>query len=126
MKGGAVHVRFGPANAGLQPSVAHVALLGMDLSTEVRAGENQGKTLQHDFVALDMRSSVLTERDGYFESTLIFDGSDFRGDGQAALVAWVSGSSTQAPLQATGGYLPPGPILRKQPSAARGAAATGE
>ena len=103
--GGAVHVRFAAAEAGSRPAVVHVVLLGMDLSTEVRAGENAGKTLRHDFVALDVRSSVLEDRDGAFDSTLIFDESAFRGAGQAALVAWVSGDGTQAPLQAVGGYL---------------------
>ena len=35
---------------------AHVALLGFGLETEVLKGENKGKTLEHDFVVLDMQS----------------------------------------------------------------------
>ena len=37
----------------------HVAVLGMNLETRVGAGENHGKTLRHDFVALGVVSTLI-------------------------------------------------------------------
>ena len=42
---------------------AHVAILGFDLKTEVRAGENGGRTLEHDFVVLGYRRLATTRTD---------------------------------------------------------------
>jgi len=100
-----VHVRFAASDSGSNPYVAHIAVLGMGLSTDVQAGENRGKKLQHDFVALDVRSTALEWRDGVYDSTFVFEDRAFPGDGDTALVAWVSGSDSQVPLQAAGGYL---------------------
>src|SRR5262245_11683203 len=46
-------LRFEPVSRSLYgPVVFYVALLGFELSTDVKAGENRGRTLQHDFVVL--------------------------------------------------------------------------
>lgn len=101
-----VQVRFESFDSGSLPFVAHVAVLGMDRSTDVRAGENRGKQLPHDFVALEVKSTSLESRDGVYDSTVVFEEGTFPGDGQTALVAWVSGKDSLVPLQAAGGYLP--------------------
>ncbi len=85
--------------------VLHLALVGMSLETEVRAGENRGRTLEHDFVALGVTSTPLEWVDGTFEANASLPTSDFVVRDRA-LVAWVSTNGSQAPLQATGGFLP--------------------
>lgn len=103
--GDAVAVRF--ENSYLQETnlVAHVALLGMNMETEVRAGENKGKRLKHDFVALTVVSVPLDRStDGFEAVTDIQLSKHVTAD--TALVAWISGDDAQMPLQAVGGYLP--------------------
>jgi len=106
VEGQVVHIRFASADSGSRLYVAHVAVLGMGLSSDVRAGENQGKKLQHDFVALDVRTTTLEGRDGVYAATLRLDETAFPRNDAGALVAWISGNGSQLPLQAAGGYLP--------------------
>lgn len=85
--------------------VAHVAVLGMNLETEVRAGENKGKRLKHDFVALTVVSVPLDRStDGFEAVTDIQLSKHLTAD--MALVAWISADDAQMPLQAVGGFLP--------------------
>lgn len=93
---------FVPAGADPGPLRMHVAILGMDLVSEIRAGENAGRRAQHEFVVLA-------------EHTIA--GSDHRWRGMLphvesgtapryGLAAWLSRDGDPAPLQAVGGYLP--------------------
>ena len=86
--------------------VVSVGLLGMNLSTEVRAGENRGRRLEHDFVVLSLSEAALdVSDDGRTASVrMVLDGV---ADSPDALVAWVSAAESLAPLQAAGGYLAP-------------------
>ena len=107
--GDAVRIRFDPTMTRTNPELtAHVVELGMDLSTRVEAGENAGKTLQHDFVALNLHSLRLNRNEAGYSGTLTLQALSSDAPG-SALVAWVSTSETQAPLQAAGGFLVPPP-----------------
>ena len=79
----------------------HVALLGAGISSEVRAGENRGRTLQHDFVVLALQSARLLN--GTVELSL--PKSSGPGIPRHALAVWVTRRGGFAPLQATGGWL---------------------
>lgn len=83
----------------------HVAILGMGVTSKVRAGENKGRLLKHDFVALSVASTPLTQSAGGLKATIRIPPTDQR-DADKALVAWVSSEDTQTPLQAVGGMLP--------------------
>ena len=102
LEGDQVFVRFDPRSDAYDDLIVHVAILGMDLETEVRAGENRGRTLQHDFVVLELVSRSLVKSDQGFATTTAL--SDI-GQGKRALVAWVSERDDQAPIQVVGGYL---------------------
>ncbi len=85
--------------------VVNIALLGFGLESDVRAGENRNRKLQHDFVVLSHKQTV--QRAG--ESELAWSGKIPTSSIKAqryAVVAWVSGHRSQRPLQATGGFLP--------------------
>ena len=106
MKGASVTIDFRPTGLIDGDLIAYVALLGMDLETSVRAGENAGKTLTHDFVVLGLGSAPIPGRQGQFGTTLELPATNPVGD-RRALVAWVSLATHQAPLQAVGGFLEP-------------------
>lgn len=80
----------------------HLAVLGMGLATDIRAGENAGRHSRHQFVVLDHRQ-------------LAGEGPRWTGDlpkvrdaGQERLAVafWVARPGDPTPLQAAGGYLP--------------------
>jgi hypothetical protein len=84
-----------------EPLEAHVALLGMGIVSKVRAGENRGRELRHDFVVLRMGSVAM--RDGAADLRLPEDPDP--AVPRHAVVVWVTRPGQTAPLQATGGWL---------------------
>jgi len=102
---GSATIRFNSLNSGAKQLTAHVALLGMNLETSVRAGENKGRRLNHDFVALDVVSSDLRTSGSVF--TTMTKLPEIPPDvADLALAVWVSEVGTQAPIQSVGGFLP--------------------
>jgi hypothetical protein len=78
----------------------HLAPLAMNISSEVRAGENRGRKLIHNFVALDLVTARLISRDGIFSGELALPGSE-----ATALAVWVTPPGSLKPLQAAGGVI---------------------
>ena len=81
----------------------HTAVLASGLSSDVKAGENRGRRLEHDFV-VTLLSSVLLKRDGNGVQGRFELGPE-NPAGVTALAVWVTRPGTQEPLQATGGWL---------------------
>ncbi len=79
----------------------NIAVLGMGLEQEVTSGENEGRTLMHDFVVLGTASFSSAEH-GAWSGQL--PEAKARAE-QYAVVAWVSKAGYLSPLQATGGLL---------------------
>jgi hypothetical protein len=79
---------------------AHIVPLAMDVSSDVRAGENRGRKLAHSFVALDLVSLKLSGANGQFSGELPFDFGAAK-----AIAVWVNPAGSLNPLQATGGLL---------------------
>jgi hypothetical protein len=94
---GAWRVTFAPAG----DYEVHVVLLGGGMASRVYAGENEGRTLRHEFVALVLKSAPLTA--GAAELSLP-EATD-KGITRRALAVWVTRRGEVAPLQATGGWL---------------------
>jgi len=84
------------------PYNLNVALLGMNIKSKVRAGENKGKSLKHDFVLLkqEMVSSKSPAWD--FELPNDFLQSKYP---DKVFVVWIEGEMNPAPLQAVASYL---------------------
>jgi hypothetical protein len=86
--------------------VLNVALLGFDLVTDVKRGENGGRTLDHDFVVLHFSSTPLTAKaDGSFPVVPV-EITSATGDAPGAVVAWVS-TANGSIAQVAGGWLSP-------------------
>jgi len=76
------------------------ALLGMNLSTDVKRGENKGTTLHHDFVVLE--HFKLKKKDDDFSGKTNLQKHN---DTELAVAVWVNPVGNLIPIQATGGYL---------------------
>jgi len=99
-----IAVRFNGDDRRGQGLTVHLAVLGMNLETSVRAGENKGRTLRHDFVALEVVSVPLEKRASGYAANATLPGADAQAR-DLALIAWISAAGTQTPVQSVGGYL---------------------
>ncbi len=93
----------------------HAALLACELTSDVTAGENRGRQLKHDFVALTLVESSLVRQGNRARGEFgLLDGPERKAwagtwSGALAVAAWVTRTGEFDPLQATGGWLvPPG------------------
>jgi hypothetical protein len=83
-----------------QPLYLNVVILGVDMATQVKAGENEGKRLTQDFVALHYER--LPARSDKWQTMLpVLDSSNRR----LAVAAWITTENNRTPQQATGGWI---------------------
>jgi len=92
------------AEAGSQAYTVNVALLGFNISSEVKSGENGGRHLLHDFVVLDLASKSMGTGQNISSGPLELKPST--GDPAGAIVAWIS-TSNGSIVQMAGGWLKP-------------------
>jgi hypothetical protein len=108
LRGGRAEAVFSPLpELGLRGRLdLSFAVLGFDLTSSIRAGENAGKTLTHDFVALAYGRLPLEGKDGSFQGTFAVPAPEVRAS-RTAFAAWVSRPDDPRPIQAVGGWFSP-------------------
>lgn len=79
----------------------NIALLGAGFQSKVKAGENRGKILQHDFVVLSLKS--YSPSNGEWQGQLPALTAKSQGAERLAWVAWLSGRNNK-PIQAVGNW----------------------
>lgn len=81
----------------------YVARLGSDLRVNVKAGENSGRKLLHDFVVLSLAKEQMSgnTKQLRFASNPAAQGSETR----EAIAAWITETGQLEPIQAAGGWL---------------------
>jgi hypothetical protein len=100
---GVCRVRWRPAGGdGRLSYEAHVTLLGGGIVTQVRAGENRGETLRHDFVGLGLNRGQVAQ-DGTAEIPLPTTKLD--GIPRRAVAVWITRKGSTEALQAAGAWL---------------------
>lgn len=88
---------------------ATIALLGGGIVSAVKAGENRGRELRHEFVALALETVRLRRGDdGGFTGEVKLPAGPALTPKPArhALAGWVAPRGSLAPVQAAGGWLP--------------------
>ena len=91
-------------SSGINKPVANIALLGFGLSTEIEAGENNGRTLDHDFVVLGFQQVPMQAVRESVTASLELPESDHAA-ARHAIAIWVSEDGQPHPVQAVGGWL---------------------
>ncbi len=97
--GSQIKVTFSPSRSG-GPYSAQIVPLKMNATSRVTAGENRGRTLTHQFIAINLVRTDLSQ-----------SGENFGGevscptDKADALAVWITRSGSLTPIQATGGLL---------------------
>jgi hypothetical protein len=101
---GKLSASFMPETKQPRGLALNVALLGNDLESDVKRGENSGRKLRHDFVVLALSKFDMTKESDRW--TASFDLPKPSGVAKPrALAAWITENAT--PIQATGGWLRP-------------------
>jgi len=83
--------------------VLNVAILGMGLRSQVKAGENHGVLLEHDFVVLNHKTTTVAAAAKQWQVAM--PAIPKSGQTKSAVVVWLSEVGNQQVIQATGGYL---------------------
>ena len=104
IENGNASVSFSPLQTTTDDLEVNVALLGFDLETEVKAGENKGDTLKHDFVVLGTKRGPLIQQGEQFLGMIGMPNASQTAP-RFGVVVWVNAAGSQRPLQATGGWL---------------------
>ena len=103
---GKISATFASDTMQARPLALNVALLGNDLESDVKRGENSGRKLRHDFVVLQLAKSEMANQGNLWTGTVLLS-SNAGTDKATALAAWVNSGETAPPIQATGGWLKP-------------------
>ncbi len=98
-------VSFAPASLSKTQYEVHAALLGSGLKSSVKAGENRGRQLSHDFVALKLVDAPLVRHENLVTGKFVLDARQSSSLGRLAVVVWVNKAGSLEPLQAAGGWL---------------------
>lgn len=96
-------ISFTPRGAPPATLQAEVALLGGDIESDVKRGENSGRKLRHDFVVLHLAKAALAEDGAHYTASITLP--EKLAAPPNALAAWVTTDDARPPLQATGGWL---------------------
>ena len=90
-----------PPSSGL---LVEAAPLASGVTSDVRRGENAGRKLAHEFVALDLLHASLERHGQTWMATLTLPTKTVAP--AAALAVWVHAANDPAAIQAAGGWLP--------------------
>lgn len=84
--------------------ILNIAVLGFDIKTNVRAGENRNKELNHDFTVLGFKTVPLYKNQSVYEvMTELPDIVETAP--RMAVSAWINKENDMTPMQAAGGWL---------------------
>lgn len=97
------HATYTPTENSNKQFEVHAALLANNLASDVKAGENRGRRLIHDFVVLTLQSKPLQSHATGLscEFAMPADHSRFK---PTSIAAWVTPLGSLEPLQAVGGF----------------------
>ena len=83
--------------------ILNVALLGMDITSHVKSGENSGETFEHDFVVLDFQQFRQADKNNALWN---IDNPISRTDNKTRAIAiWINQQDDPTPVQAAGAWL---------------------
>ena len=92
---------FKPVNPEIGNLVLNIAVLGIDLSTKIKAGENKGNLAEHEFVVIGFKSISSTTTQWKTSLPKLH----YPQANKYGLAVWVNQQGDLSPLQSTGGYI---------------------
>ena len=93
---------FQPAAGESKTLELHVARLGFGLNINVKAGENSGRKLLHDFVVLSLDTAKMVGGKAELAANAV---KSQDANSRSAIVAWVTEPGQTDAIQAVGGWV---------------------
>jgi hypothetical protein len=97
--GNQLNVRYSPTRSS-GPYSVEIVPLKMNATSHVTRGENAGRTLTHQFIALNLVRTNLSQSGDSLSADI-----SYPTDKADALAAWITRAGSLVPIQATGGLL---------------------
>lgn len=97
--GSQISISYSPSRSG-GPYATTIVPLKMNEISQVRAGENSGRTLAHQFIAVNLVRADLSQASEDFAANIACP-----TDKADALAVWITSAGSLTPIQATGGFL---------------------
>ena len=98
-------VSFNPSSESDAAYEAHCALLMSGLNSDLKAGENRGRRLAHDFVVIALAHQLLLKQGPQARAEVLLSPRQSPGASNLAVAVWVTRLRGLEPLQATGGWV---------------------
>jgi len=99
-------IQFEPVGNEKEHYQVHAVLLASGLGSDVKAGENRGRHLSHDFVVFKLAEQYLPGQTNIFRGEVVLEADADKQQGrQLAAAFWVTRINDLEPLQAVGGWL---------------------
>jgi hypothetical protein len=98
---------FVPAQPDKTIYEVHAALLASGVSSDVKAGENSGRRLDHDFVVAAFTEVPMLVHSNEWSSMFLLDATLKPSAGKMAIAVWLTRHDESQTVQAVGGWLPP-------------------
>ena len=96
---------FEPVEDAVVATTLTVAILGFDLTTPVKAGENKGELLRHDFVVLALKDYSIDSNIAQWRGRLPVVAQHIEAGSPLAVAAWLNEQHSLKPIQAVAGWL---------------------
>lgn len=97
-----IRANYQPSKTSKFPLKINVAILGMDLISDIKRGENAGRRANHEFVVVGFNDQI--SNDLKWETKL--PKLHYKKAKKYALAVWVSEINNPTPIQAVGNILP--------------------
>jgi hypothetical protein len=98
-------ITFRPGSKRKRSLEVHGVILGFGVVSEVKAGENRGRTLKHDFIVLNYKKSGMVRENGEYSGSLTLEIPPHFQAERFGFAVWITQVGEAAPAQATGGYI---------------------
>jgi len=102
LENNALNVSFSPETIVTDDLVLNVALLSGNIKNKIKAGENHGETLAHDFIVVKHIKKSSTDNANWQLKNLITEKLNYS---PYAIAIWLDKKNDPTPIQATGRWL---------------------
>lgn len=104
IKGQSLTAIFLPSQRDMNNTYLNIAVLGMDLKSQIKAGENKGRDATHQFVLFEHKT-VVGGNNAWQTRLPALQKNKLTNS--MAVVVWVSEEGSPVPVQALGGFISP-------------------
>jgi hypothetical protein len=101
-----LNMTWNPVEPFAKAYEAYVTVIGFGIESSVKAGENSGRTLTHDFVVLQYAQRRVKQRKGLYYDRMPLDLELSKGIKERAIVVWITRNRDVYALQAVGVKIP--------------------